>query len=158
MQDEIEPSYLPKVLWQINYRLAQRGGEVLDCALMLFGEARAAPRDVDACLAHPKQFEIDIRRSGFKYAIFLADDLHRFNDYFRVRQPGCRDGLAPRVHSITPLPLQGVVQWLCLAHLGAIIRTSEHFHVLSTLLCLSVRMFGSGGKKRANASSNCAAL
>ena len=42
--------------------------------------------------------------------------------------------------------------------LSAIIRTSEHFHVFSTLLRLSVRMFGSGGKKRANTSSNCAAL
>ena len=42
--------------------------------------------------------------------------------------------------------------------LSAIIRTSEHFHVFSPPLRLSVRMFGSGGKKRANASSNCAAL
>src|SRR4029077_11592792 len=39
MQHEIEPSYLPKALWQITHRLAQRGGEVLDCAFMLFGEA-----------------------------------------------------------------------------------------------------------------------
>ena len=36
------------------------------------------------------------------------------------------------------------------------IRTSEH-HIFSRSL-LSVRMFGSWGKKRANASSNCAAL
>jgi len=42
--------------------------------------------------------------------------------------------------------------------LSAISRTSEHFHVFSPPLRLSVRMFGSGGKKRANASSNCAAL
>jgi hypothetical protein len=42
--------------------------------------------------------------------------------------------------------------------LSVIIRTSEHFHVFSTLLRLGVRMFGSGGKKRANTSSNCAAL
>ncbi len=41
---------------------------------------------------------------------------------------------------------------------SAIIRTSEHFHVFSPPPRLSVRMFGSGGKKRANASSNCAAL
>ena len=41
---------------------------------------------------------------------------------------------------------------------NAIIRTSEHFHVFSPPPRLSVRMFGSGGKKRANASSNCAAL
>ena len=34
---------------------------------------------------------------------------------------------------------------------GAIIRTSEHFHVFSPPPRLSVRMFGSGGKKRANA-------
>ena len=40
--------------------------------------------------------------------------------------------------------------------LSAIIRTSEH-HILSRPR-LSVRMFGSWGKKRANASSNCAAL
>ena len=38
------------------------------------------------------------------------------------------------------------------------IRTSEHFHVFSPPPRLSVRMFGSWGKKRANASSNCAAL
>jgi hypothetical protein len=42
--------------------------------------------------------------------------------------------------------------------LSAISRTSEHFHVFSPPLRVSVRMFGSGGKKRANASSNCAAL
>ena len=42
--------------------------------------------------------------------------------------------------------------------LAPIIRTSEHFHVFSPPPRLSVRMFGSGGKKRANASSNCAAL
>jgi hypothetical protein len=36
------------------------------------------------------------------------------------------------------------------------IRTSEH-HIFSRPL-LSVRMFGSWGKKRANASANCAAL
>ena len=41
---------------------------------------------------------------------------------------------------------------------SAIIRTSEHFHVIPPPPRLSVRMFGSGGKKRANASSNCAAL
>ena len=41
---------------------------------------------------------------------------------------------------------------------SAIIRTSEHFHVFSPPPRLSVRMFGSGGKKRANASSNSAAL
>jgi hypothetical protein len=41
---------------------------------------------------------------------------------------------------------------------SAIIRTSEHFHVFSPPPRLSVRMFGSGGKKRANASSKCAAL
>ena len=41
---------------------------------------------------------------------------------------------------------------------SAIIRTSEHFHVFSPPPGLSVRMFGSGGKKRAIASSNCAAL
>ena len=41
---------------------------------------------------------------------------------------------------------------------SAIIRTSEHFHVFSPPPRLSVRMFDSGGKKRANASSNCAAL
>ena len=29
-------------------------------------------------------------------------------------KPRCRDGLAPRVHSLTPLALQG----FCLAHLG----------------------------------------
>jgi hypothetical protein len=40
------------------------------------------------------------------------------------------------------------------AHPVVIIRTSEH-HVLSRPR-LSVRMFGSWGKKRANASSNCA--
>ena len=40
----------------------------------------------------------------------------------------------------------------------AIIRTSEHFHVFPPPARFSVRMFGSGGKKRANASSNCAAL
>ena len=40
----------------------------------------------------------------------------------------------------------------------AIIRTSEHFHVFSPPPRLSVRMFGSGRKKRANASSNCAAV
>ena len=34
---------------------------------------------------------------------------------------------------------------------SAIIRTSEHFHVFSPPPRLSVRMFGSGGKKRANA-------
>ena len=34
---------------------------------------------------------------------------------------------------------------------SAIIRTSEHFHVFSPPTRLSVRMFGSGGKKRANA-------
>ena len=39
-----------------------------------------------------------------------------------------------------------------------IIRTSEHFHVFSPPPRLSVRMFGSGGKKRAKASSNCATL
>src|SRR4029077_17437962 len=43
------------------------------------------------------------------------------------------------------------------AHLAPIIRTSEHFHVFSPPPRWSVRMFGSGGKKRANASSNCAA-
>jgi hypothetical protein len=42
------------------------------------------------------------------------------------------------------------------AHPVVIIRTSEH-HVLSRPR-LSVRMFGSSGKKRANASSNCATL
>ena len=42
------------------------------------------------------------------------------------------------------------------AHPVINIRTSEH-HVFSRPL-LSVRMFGSWGKKRANASSNCAAL
>ena len=42
--------------------------------------------------------------------------------------------------------------------LSAIIRTSEHFHVFSPPPRLSVRMFGSDGKKRANTSSNCAAL
>jgi hypothetical protein len=41
---------------------------------------------------------------------------------------------------------------------SAIIRTSEHFHVFPPPPRFSVRMFGSGGKKRANASSNCAAL
>ena len=40
---------------------------------------------------------------------------------------------------------------------SAIIRTSEHFQVFSPPPRLSVRMFGSGGKKRPNASSNCAA-
>ena len=35
------------------------------------------------------------------------------------------------------------------AHLAPIIRTSEHFHVFSPPPRLSVRMFGSGGKKRA---------
>src|SRR5438552_3876545 len=34
---------------------------------------------------------------------------------------------------------------------SAIFRTSEHFHVFSPAPRLSVRMFGSGGKKRANA-------
>ena len=42
------------------------------------------------------------------------------------------------------------------AHPVVNIRTSEH-HIFSRPL-LSVRMFGSWGKKRANASSNCAAL
>jgi len=42
------------------------------------------------------------------------------------------------------------------AHPVVNIRTSEH-HILSRPL-LSVRMFGSWGKKRADASSNCAAL
>ena len=42
------------------------------------------------------------------------------------------------------------------AHPVINIRTSEH-HIFSRPL-LSVRMFGSWGKKRANASSNCAAL
>jgi hypothetical protein len=37
---------------------------------------------------------------------------------------------------------------------SAIIRISEHFHVFSPPPRLSARMFGSGGKKRANASSN----
>jgi hypothetical protein len=48
-----------------------------------------------------------------------------------------------------------LLQWILAS---AIIRTSEHFHVFSPPPRLSVRMFGSGGKKRANASSNCAAL
>ena len=52
----------------------------------------------------------------------------------------------------------GLLNDLARQLLSAIIRTSEHFHVFSTLLRLSVRMFGSGGKKRANTSSNCAAL
>ena len=41
---------------------------------------------------------------------------------------------------------------------SAIIRTSEHFHVFSPPPRLSVRMFGSGRKKCAIASSNCAAV
>jgi hypothetical protein len=61
-----------------------------------------------------------------------------------------------------PFPRDSCVSWhtvnLRSAHLAPIIRTSEHFHVFSPLPRLSVRMFGSGGKKRANASSNCAAL
>jgi hypothetical protein len=44
------------------------------------------------------------------------------------------------------------------AHLAPIIRTPEHFHVFLPPPHLSVRMFGSGGMKRAIGSSNCAAL
>ena len=61
-----------------------------------------------------------------------------------------------------PFPRDSCVSWhtvnLRSAHLAPIIRTSEHFHVFSPPPRLSVRMFGSGGKKRAIASSNCAAL
>ena len=61
-----------------------------------------------------------------------------------------------------PFPRDSRVSWhmvnLRSAASSAIIRTSEHFHVFSPPPRLSVRMFGSGGKKRANASSNCAAL
>jgi hypothetical protein len=61
-----------------------------------------------------------------------------------------------------PFPRDSCVSWhtvnLRSAASSAIIRTSEHFHVFSPPPRLSVRMFGSGGKKRANASSNCAAL
>src|ERR1700738_2434393 len=61
-----------------------------------------------------------------------------------------------------PFPRDSPISWhtvnLRSAASSAIIRTSEHFHVLSPPPRLSVRMFGSGGKKRANASSNCAAL
>ena len=61
-----------------------------------------------------------------------------------------------------PFPRDSCVSWHTVnlrgAHLAPIIRTSEHFHVFSPPPRLSVRMFGSGGKKRANASSNCAAL
>ena len=60
-----------------------------------------------------------------------------------------------------PFPGDSCVSWhtvnLRSAHLAPIIRTSEHFHVFSPPPRWSVRMFGSGGKKRANASSNCAA-
>ena len=54
--------------------------------------------------------------------------------------------------------LVGIRSNLRSAPSSTIIRTSEHFHVFSPPPRLSVRMFGSGGKKRANASSNCAAL
>ena len=61
-----------------------------------------------------------------------------------------------------PFSARSRVSWhtvnLRSAHLAPILRTSEHFHVFSPPPRLSVRMFGSGGKKRANASSNCAAL
>ena len=60
-----------------------------------------------------------------------------------------------------PFPRNSPVSWhtvnLRSVPSSAIIRTSEHFHVFSPPPRLSVRMFGSGGKKRANASSNCAA-
>ena len=59
-----------------------------------------------------------------------------------------------------PFPRDSCVSWHTVnlrgAHLAPM--TSEHFHVFSPPPRLSVRMFGSGGKKRANASSNCAAL
>jgi hypothetical protein len=52
-----------------------------------------------------------------------------------------------------PFPRDSCVSWhtvnLRSAHLAPIIRTSEHFHVFSPPPRLSVRMFGSGGKKRA---------
>ena len=61
-----------------------------------------------------------------------------------------------------PFPRDSRISWhtvnLCSAASSAIIRTSEHFHVFSPPPRLSVRMFGSWGKKRANPSSNCAAL
>ena len=61
-----------------------------------------------------------------------------------------------------PFPSDSCVSWhtvnLRSAASSAIIRTSEHFHVFPPPPRLSVRMFGSGGKKRAIASSNCAAL
>jgi hypothetical protein len=63
---------------------------------------------------------------------------------------------------LPPFPRDSCVNWYTVnlrsAASSAIIRTSEHFHVFSPSPRLSVRMFGSGGKKRANASSNCAAL
>ena len=52
-----------------------------------------------------------------------------------------------------PFPRNSCVSWhtvnLRSAASSAIIRTSEHFHVFSPPPRLSVRMFGSGGKKRA---------
>ena len=53
MQHEIEPSYLPKVLWQITHRLAQRGGEVL-IARLCFLEKRARMR---AMLTHASRIQ-----------------------------------------------------------------------------------------------------
>jgi hypothetical protein len=53
-----------------------------------------------------------------------------------------------------PFPRDSCVSWHTVnlrgAHLAPIIRTSEHFHVFSLPPHLSVRMFGSGVKKRAN--------
>ena len=53
-----------------------------------------------------------------------------------------------------PFPRDSCVSWHTVnlrgAHLAPIIRTSEHFHVFSPPPHLSVRMFGSGVKKRAN--------
>ena len=53
MQHEIEPSYLPKVLWQITHRLAQRGVKFL-IARLCFLEKRARMR---AMLTHASRIQ-----------------------------------------------------------------------------------------------------
>ena len=62
-----------------------------------------------------------------------------------------------RGRSPPPFPRNSRVSWHTVLAVPHLAQSSEHFHVFSPPR-LSVRMFGSDGKKRANASSNCAAL
>jgi hypothetical protein len=57
----------------------------------------------------------------------------------------------PRRNTFSCAKVAGDLVYLRSAPSSAIIRTSEHFHVFLPPPRLSVRMFGSGGKKRANA-------